>query len=117
MVEVLVLAIATIFGFGIWANSTENSCWKYEATTAFEKYGSLKSRAAVLRAANDSEVLESKANLVEVLEHEFNGCSLGSNGSTVLRFYFSDSNKLTMMQAFRRYGGVSEMQLIEERRF
>jgi hypothetical protein len=79
--------------------------------------GSLKSRTAILRAATDSEVLESKSNLVEVLEHEFNGCSLGSNGSTVLRFYFNDSNKLTMMQAFRRYGGVSEMQLIEERKW
>lgn len=117
MIDILILAILGIFGVGVWANSTENSCWKYEATSSFEKYSSLKTRTAVLRAATNSEVLDSRSNPVEILEHEFNGCSLGSNGSTVLRFYFDDANKLIMMQAFRRYGGVSEMQLIDERKF
>ena len=117
MLEILGFTIAAIFGLGIWAESTESSCWKYEATTAFEKYGSLKSRAAILSAATEREVLETKSTLVEVLEHEFNGCSLGSNGDTVLRFTFDDSQKLILMQAFKRYGGVNEMQLIEERKF
>lgn len=119
--NILILIVLGIAGVGVWANSTENTCWKYEATTAFEKYGSLKTRSAVLRAAANSEVLESESNLVEILEREYNGCSLGSNGSTVLRFYFDDMNKLTMMQAFRHYSGVSDpnlrMQLIEERKF
>jgi hypothetical protein len=119
LVFTIVSVLVSIFGFGVWANSTENACWKGEATTAFEKYSSLKTRSAILGAATsrDLDVLNSKQNLVEILEHEFNGCSLGSNGSTVLRFYFDDAHKLTMTQVFRRYGGVSEMQLIEERKF
>jgi hypothetical protein len=122
--NILFLVILIIAGGGLyWADSTEDACWKNEATQAFEKYSSLKTRSAILRASasTGSDVMNSKSNLVEVLEKEFNGCSLGSNGSTVLRFYFDDANKLTMMQAFRHYSGVSDpnyqMQLIEKRKF
>ncbi|MEK6743382.1 MAG: hypothetical protein AABZ15_07230 [Nitrospirota bacterium] len=119
-----VLAFLTIAVVGgCWIARTEDTCWKNEATQAFEKYSSLKTRSAILRASasTGSDVMNSKSSQVEVLEKEFNGCSLGSNGNTVLRFYFDDANKLTMMQAFRHYSGVSDpdyqMQLIEERKF
>jgi hypothetical protein len=122
--NILFLAILIIAGGGLyWADSTEDTCWKNEAAQAFGKYGSLTTRFAILRASasTGNDVMNSKSNVVEVLEKEFNGCSLGSNGSTVLRFYFDDANKLTTMRAFRHYSGVSDpnyqMQLIEERKF
>lgn len=119
--NILIFIVIGIASVGVWANHTENTCWEDQATTAFTKYGSLKTRSAITLAAKDNEILESKPNMIEVLEKEYNGCSLGSNGSTILRFHFDDKNKLTMMQAFRHYTGVSDqqlrMQLIEERIF
>jgi hypothetical protein len=116
LVMLVLLAIA-LGGFLYWASSVEESCWKHEADKAFQKYGSFKTRSDILRATADLEK-EIGANSVEVLETEFPGCSLGSNGRTILRFYFDDENKLKTIQVFR-HAILSDYKqtLIEERRF
>lgn len=119
---ILILVILGALGGGIyWLDNTADSCWKYESTQAFENYKTLTTRSAILRAAESRglEVRNSKLNPVEVVESDPNGCSLGSNGQTVIRFYFDDVNKLTMMRVFRNYLTAQnyQMELIEERKF
>lgn len=120
---ILILVILGALGGGIyWLDSTENSCWKYEATQSFENYKTLKTRSSILRAASSRglDVANSKSNPVEVIEKDPNGCSMGSNGMTVVRFYFDDANNLTTMQVFRNYRTSDpsyKMEQIEERKF
>ncbi len=113
----LVLALLTIaVAGGCWITRTEDACWKHEAVEAFEKYGSLKSRSDILRVADTEE--DPGSNPVEVIEKEFNGCSFGSNGRTVIRFSFDSRNKLTTIQVFRDYMASDyKMELIEERKY
>lgn len=119
----LVLVLVSLIGGGLyWVDSTADSCWKYEATQSFENYKTLKTRSSILReaASRGLDVMNSKSNSVEVVEKDPNGCSVGSNGMTVIRFYFDDANKLTMMQVFRNYRMSDpdyKMELIEERKF
>lgn len=103
-----------------WAARTEDACWKYEATQAFQKYGSLKTRSDILRVVVGAGKDHAGSNPLEVVETDPNGCSLGSNGQTVLRLFFDDGNKLTTIQVFRNYlaaGPHYKMELIEERKF
>jgi len=115
--HVIVIAILIVaggvLGTGVWATNTENSCWKHEAKLVFEKYGSLKTRAEVLRTIQIEK--GQKSNPIDVIEGDYNGCSLGSNGMTAIRFYFDRENKLTAIQVWRNYSGV-ETQMIEERK-
>jgi len=117
VVGMLVLAlVVTIEGVIYWLNRTEEACWKREAAEAFEKYGSIKARAAILKVAGIQKGTTS--NPVEIIEKDPNGCSLGSNGQTVLRFTFNDRNQLTKLQVFRNYIASNyEMALVEERRY
>ena len=112
-----VLAFLTIVvAGGCWITRTEDTCWRHEAVKAFEKYGSLRTRSEILRAADIEE--DPGSNPVEVIEKEFNGCSLGSNGRTVVRFSFDSRNKLTAIQVFRDYLAAGyTMELIEERKY
>ncbi len=119
----LALVLLSLMGGGLyWVDSTANSCWKHEATQSFENYKTLKSRSSILRAARSRglDVANARSNPVEVIEKDPNGCSLGGNGMTVVRFYFDDANKLTTMQVFRNYRTSDPdytMELIEERGF
>lgn len=117
--EIIVMAIflvgSSIFGTAVWSTATENSCWKDEAKVAFEKYGSLATRAEILRTAEVKE--DPRSNPVEVIEDHYNGCSVGSNGRTAFRFYFNDESKLTRMQVLRHYEGATELSLIEDKKF
>lgn len=120
--NILIFVILIIGGGLFWADSTEETCWKSQATQTFEEYGSLKTRSAILRATASTgrEVEDAKSNPVELFEIEHNGCSLGSNGQTVVRFYFDNMNKLTTIQVFRNYMVTDpsyKMELIEERKF
>jgi hypothetical protein len=113
---VLAFLIIAVGGF-YWMARTEDACWKHEATQAFQKYGSLKARSDILRVVGTEK--DPGPNPVEVVEKEPNGCSLGSNGRTVLRFSFDDG-KLTTIQVFRDYIASDpnyKMELIEERKF
>ena len=80
-----VLTIAVLGG--CWITRPEDTCWKREAAAAFQKYGSLKTRSEVLRAAG---IEKDPSNPVEVSDTEPNGCSFGSNGRTVLLFFFDN---------------------------
>ena|SRR5712692_234748 len=111
---ILIIAAGGIY----WVSGTEDVCWKQEAAQAFQKYGSLKTRSDILRVAGTER--GHRSNPVEVVETDPNGCSLGSNGRTVLRFSFDDGNKLTTIQVFRDYIASDsnyQMELIEERKF
>ncbi len=112
VIAILIVA-GSVLGTGIWATSTENRCWKHEAKLAFQKYGALKTRAEVLRAARVEKGQQS--NPIDVIEGDYNGCSLGSNGMTAIRFYFDSADKLVAIQVWRNYSGV-ETQMIEERK-
>jgi hypothetical protein len=113
----LVLALlATMAGVGYRLTRTEEACWKHEAADAFQKYGSFKARIEILRIAGIEK--DPRSNPVEVIEKDPNGCSLGSNGQTILRFSFDDRNDLTTIQVFRNYVASNyQMALIEERRY
>ena len=117
VVGFFVLALLTITTLiGCWIARTEDACWKHEAVEAFQKYGALKTRSELLRSVDPEQA--SGANPVEVIEKDPNGCSFGSNGRTILRFYFDKRNKLTTIQVFRDYiASGYEMDLIEERRY
>ncbi len=117
VIGLFVLALLTITALiGCWIGRTEDACWKYEATEAFQKYGSLKTRSEILRSVDMEQA--SGSNPVEVIEKDPNGCSLGSNGRTVIRFYFDKKNKLTTIQVFRDYiASDYKMELIEERKY
>jgi|GEM_PF-3084636 len=121
----LVLSFVIIAaGSGCSIARTEDACWEHEAAEAFQKYGSLKTRSDILRVVGtdilgvDGTEIDPKSNPVEIVEKDPNACSFGSNGRTVLRFYFDDWNKLTKIQAFRDYiASGYKMELIEERNF
>ena len=117
VVGLLVMAFLTIaIVAGCWITRTEDACWKHEAAEAFQKYGSLKTRSEILRSVDAEQA--SGSNPVEVIEKDPNGCSFGSNGRTVLRFYFDKRNKLTTIQVFRDYiASDYKMVLIEERKY
>ena len=112
-----ILVFLTIVAVGCcWITRTENTCWRHEAVEVFEKYGSLRTRSKILRAADSGEV--SGSNPVEVIEKDPNGCSFGSNGRTVVRFFFDSRNKLTKIQVFRDYIAADyTMELVEERKY
>lgn len=117
VVGLLVLVLLTASALiGCWITRTEDTCWKHEATDAFQKYGSLKTRFEILRSTDTDQA--SGSNPVEGIEKDPNGCSFGSNGRTVLRFYFDERNKLTTIQVFRDYiASDYKMELIEERKY
>ena len=101
-------------GSGCWIARTEDACWKYQATEAFLKYGSLKTRPDILRVSGIEK--DPGTNPVEVIEKDPNGCSFGSNGQTIIQFTFNDKNELTKIQVFRNYiASGYKMELIEER--
>lgn len=110
---ILAFLIIIVAG-GCWITRTEDICWRHEAVEAFEKYGSLRTRSEIVRAADIED--DPGAGPVEFIEKEYNGCSLGSNGRTVVRFSFDSRNKLTKIQVFRDYIAADyTMELIEER--
>ena len=120
IVKVLGVSILALFALLscslFWMDRSEEACWNHEAVEAFQKYGSLKTRAEVLRVAGLKS--DPKTNPVEILEKDPNGCSFGSNGQTVLRFTFNDRNELTAIQAFRNYIASNyQMTLIAERTY
>ena len=120
ILKLLGLFVLTFFiiaaGGGCWLTTTEDACWKHEATEAFQKYGSLTTRSEILGIAGTE--IEQKQNIIEIIEKDPNACSLGSNGRTVLWIYFDDRNKLTKIQVFRDYiASGYKMELIEERIF
>jgi len=120
ILKVLGLFVLALFavtaGGAYWLARTEDTCWKQEAAGAFQKYSALKTRSDILRHADIEK--DPGSNPVEVVEKDPNGCSFGSNGQTVLRFSFGDSNKLTKIQVFRNYVASDyEMDLIEERSY
>ena len=116
-----ILVMLTIVSAGVywvhnWVISVEKACWKHEATEAFQRYGSFKTRSDILRAAAALEK-DISSNSVEVIETDPNGCSFGSNGQTVLRFFFDDKNKLKTIKVFRNYiASDYKLDLIEERK-
>ena len=118
----VVLGVAVLLLFGVisgalyWSDRTEEECWKHEAERAFEKYEMLKTRTEILRVAGVEN--DPMSNTIEIIENEINGCSLGSNGQTVLRFTFYENNELKTLQVFKNY--ISEdykKVLIEERTY
>jgi hypothetical protein len=122
MISVILILVSIIGGGLYWVDHTAETCWKYEATQSFEHYKTLKTRSSILRetAIHAIDVTDPKTNPVEVIEKDPNGCSLGSNGMTVIKFYFDDVDKLTTMQVFRNYRvdpSIYQMELIEERKF
>jgi hypothetical protein len=117
VIGLFVLALLTVTVLiGCWITRTENACWSHEATEAFQKYGSFKTRSEILRSVDTEQA--SGSNPVEVIEKDPNGCSFGSNGRTVLRFYFDKRDRLTMIQVFRDYIATDyKMELIDERKY
>jgi hypothetical protein len=117
----IIVALVVLLAGGIyWADTTEDRCWQSEAAQVFEHYQMLKSRSAILReaASTGRDITNSKSNSVELIEKEPNGCSVGSNGRTVVRFYFDNAENLTTMQVFRAYVAADyTMEMIDERRF
>lgn len=113
---VLVLFIVVAGGI-YWMTRGEDSCWKQEAAQAFQKYGRHKTCSDILRIAGIEK--DPGSNPLEIVEKDPNGCSLGSNGVTALRFSFDDGNKLAAIQVFRDYVAAPnhKMELIEERKF
>ncbi len=117
---IIVALLVMIAGGLYWADMTEDRCWQSEATQAFEHYQTLKSRPVILREvlSTDRHVMNLERGSVEVIEKDPNGCSLGSNGRTVVRFYFDNADKLTNIQVFRDYVAADyTMEMIDERRF
>jgi len=120
IVKVLGVSILALFALLscslFWMDRSEEACWNHEAEEAFQKYGSLKTRAEILRVAGLKS--DPKTNPVEILEKDPNGCSFGSNGQTILRFTFNDRNELAAIQAFRNYIASNyQMTLIAERTY
>src|SRR6266568_3122652 len=89
MFGVFVLALLAIIAGAIyWLHRTEETCWKHEASEAFEKYDSLKTRTEILKGVdiqNDLRSKDTKSNPLEIIEKDPNGCSFGSNGKKVLK--------------------------------
>ena len=114
-----ILAFSIIVAGGCyWVTRTEDTCWKLEATQAFQEYGSLKTRSDILRVVVSTEKDIIGSNPLEVVEKDPNSCSFGSNGQTVLRFYFDKKDKLTAIQVYRDYiASGDKMEMIEERKY
>lgn len=118
---VIVVVFLTIIGGGLyWLKRSADSCWKYEAEQAFHNYGIYNNFSEILKAATstDREIIKKTPNLIEIIESDPNGCSLGGNGQTVLKFYFDDKKKLTKIQVYRNYitdEANYHMELIQER--
>src|SRR4051812_20625549 len=120
-----VLGVSIVVLFAVFAGAVhflegmEEDCWKHEAVEAFQKYGSFKRRAEILRVVdieNDLRSKDAKSNPLEITEKNPNGCSFGSNGQTVLRFFFNGRNEITAIQVFRNYiASDYQMTLIEEK--
>lgn len=116
---IIVLVILVASGIS-WADSTEAQCWQSEAAQVFEHYQTLNTRHTILREAESTgrDITNFESNSFEVVEKEPNGCSLGSNGRTVVRFYFDNAEKLTIIQVYRDYVAADyTMEMIDERRF
>ncbi len=112
LVVVLLASIAVVI---YWLHRTEEACWKQEAAEAFAKYGSIMKRTEMLRVAGIER--DPGSNPVEVIEKDPNGCSLGSNGQTILHFSFNDRNELAAIQVFRNYIATDyHMTLIAEKK-
>jgi len=108
--------VVLVIGFLVWTDRTEKKCWDNEVAQAFQKYSGLTSRDKVLKAA----YLEKDAGTrtVQVIERDPNGCSLGSNGQTVVRFYFSKDDKLTEMRVYKNYISANyKMEMIGKKVF
>ncbi len=111
----VVVLLGIIAGVIYWQHRTEEACWKQEAAEAFAKYGLIKKRTEILRVAGIER--DPGSNPVEVIEKDPNGCSLGSNGQTILRFSFNDRNELAAIQVFRNYIATDyHMTLIAEQK-
>lgn len=117
---IIILVVAFILmGVGFFGSATtaarkENKCWASEATRVLEKYGSLKTRDEVVRAAGVTK--DRDANPIGIADGGDNDCSPGSNGKTAVRFYFDRANRLTAIQVWRNYSGT-ETKMIRERKF
>lgn len=116
VMSIFVLVLLAAIGVTIyWLGRTEEACWKLEAAEAFEKYGPFKVRTEILRLAGIEK--DSGSNPVEIIEKDPNGCSLGSNGQTIIRFSFNERNELETMQVFRNYIATDyQMTLIAEKK-
>lgn len=111
----VVVLLAIVAGAIFWLHRTEEACWNQEAAEAFVKYGSIRNRTELLRVAGIERDLGSTS--VEVIEKYPNGCSLGSNGQTILRFSFNERNELAAIQVFRNYIATDfHMTLIAEKK-
>lgn len=121
IIAVIVLVfIAIIRGGFYWLESSADSCWKHEAAQAFKSYGTHRTRSEIMGAAASTgrEVINTNFSHIEIIESDPNGCSLGSNGQTVLKIYFDDKNKLNKIRVYRNYitnDPNYQMELIEER--
>lgn len=99
-----------------WLDKSEDSCWKHEAAEVFVKYGSLQTRTEIINVAAIAN--DPGKNPLEIIEKDPNGCSLGSNGQTVVKFFFKDRNKLSRIEVYRNYlTSESNMIIIEKRSY
>lgn len=116
VVITLVLAFI-LMGVGFFGSATtaarkEKQCWGAEATRVLNKYGTLKTRAQVVKAAHVGK--DKDANPIDITDGGDNGCSPGANGRTRVRFYFDTKNRLTDIQVWRSYNG-HEYKMVRER--
>jgi len=114
----ILLSILLFAGAGglYWAHETEENCWQQEGVLAVEKYEKLKTRADVLKEINAYGMESSGTNPLKIIDRDPNGCSLGGNGQTVVRLYFSDKDELKKIQVFKYYTVADyEMELLKER--
>ncbi|MDH5600126.1 MAG: hypothetical protein OEY78_02355 [Gammaproteobacteria bacterium] len=107
----LILALIIIATIGvIWLDKSGDACWNQEAEDAINKYRSLTSRADILRLAAVEK--DPATNPVKVIEKDPNGCSLGGNGQTIIKFYFNNDNKLVRLEVYRHYIGSDQQMLL-----
>ena len=98
---VLTGIVVLVIGFVVWADRAEESCWKNESALVFKKYNGLTFRDKILHTADVDK--DPGTSFIEIIERDQNGCSLGSNGQTVVRFYFGKDNKLAEIQVYKNY--------------
>ena len=116
---VALLFVLALFVMVLGGCFSESRCYRYEADEVFRTYGALKTRTEVLRRLSLVGIeSDTGTNPVEALVKDPNGCSLGSNGQTVVRFYFDKRKKLTKIQVFKNYIAEGyQMELIDEREY
>jgi len=108
----IILSTVGIF----WLDRSQDSCWKQEAADVYTKYGSLKTRAEIVNLAGKDK--DTGTNPVEVIEKDPNGCGLGSNGQTVVKFFFNSENTLSSIEVYKNYvTSESSMIRIEKRNY